>query len=102
MYFYIATSGASSVGSANSASINDLEISQTEILRFKEYKEQLKGHKNALKASVLDLDTSILNQDHDTPKTNTKTDLVGISTADFKRVMRCYIVLYGVTCCYTM
>lgn len=67
------SNGASSVGSHSSAA--EIEISQSEILRFKEYKEQLKGHKNALKATIIDLDTSILQPDSDVPKTNSKTDL---------------------------
>ncbi|KAL5255608.1 hypothetical protein ACHWQZ_G010994 [Mnemiopsis leidyi] len=68
------SNGASSVGSQNSAAA-EIEISQSEILRFKDYKEQLKGHKNALKATILDLDTSILQPDSEAPKTNSKTDL---------------------------
>lgn len=67
------SNGASSVSSHNSAA-PEIEISQSEILKFKEYKDQLKGHKNALKATILDLDTSILLPDSD-PKTNSKTDL---------------------------
>ena len=67
------SNGASSVGSHSSAAA-EIEISQTEMLKLKEYKEQLKGHKNALKATVLDLDTSILTPDTE-PSGNTKTDL---------------------------
>lgn len=69
------SNGASSVGSSQNSAAAEIEISQTEVLKFKEYKEQLKGHKNALKATILPLDTSILKSDSETPKTNSKTDL---------------------------
>lgn len=70
------SNGASSVGSHSSAAA-EIEISQTEMLKLKEYKEQLKGHKNALKASVnIELDTNILVQDTEPSGSgNTKTDL---------------------------
>lgn len=67
------SNGASSVSSANSSA--DIEISQSEILRFKEYKEQLKGHKNALKATTQDLDTNILHPDIEPSKGNINQDL---------------------------